>query len=64
MKIYDCFIYNNEELILDLRPEFSKNFVEKFIIVESKETHKKLKKNIFLIVKNLKILITKLNMYL
>ena len=48
MKIYDCFIYNNEELILDLRLNFLNKFVDKFIIVESKETHQgKEKKNFF-----------------
>ena len=47
MKIYDCFIYNNEELILDLRLNSLNNFVEKFIIVESKETHQGKKKENF-----------------
>jgi beta-1,4-mannosyl-glycoprotein beta-1,4-N-acetylglucosaminyltransferase len=39
MKIFDCFMYFNEDLILEIRlNELCKN-VEKFIIVESNYTH-------------------------
>ena len=48
MKIYDCFMYNNEELILDLRLNYLDKYVEKFIIAESKYDHQgNLKKNFF-----------------
>ena len=30
MSIYDCFIYNNEELILDLRLNYLSKYVKKF----------------------------------
>ena len=40
MKIYDCFMYHNEEVILDLRLNFLNEFVDFFIIVESKYNHK------------------------
>ena len=39
MKIYDCFMYNNEKLILDLRLNHLNEYTEKFIIVESKYDH-------------------------
>ena len=40
MKIYDCFMYHNEDVILDLRLNFLNEFVDFFIIVESKYNHK------------------------
>ena len=50
MKIFDCFMYFDEELILDLRLNILNNFVDYFVIVESKYNHKgekrKLKFNI------------------
>ena len=39
MKIIDCFIYNNEDLILDLRLNTLDQYVDKFVIVESKFNH-------------------------
>ena len=30
MKIYDCFMYNNEKLILDLRLNHLNEYTEKF----------------------------------
>ena len=48
MKIYDCFMYNNEKLILDLRLNHLNEYAEKFIIVESKYDHQgKIKKEFF-----------------
>ena len=45
MKIYDCFLYNDENEILEIRLNTLNNFVDKFIIVESKVNHQgKLKK--------------------
>lgn len=48
MNIFDCFIYNNEELILDLRLSCLNNYVKKFIIIESRYTHQGERKNNFL----------------
>ena len=39
MKIIDCFMYFNEDLIADLRFHQLNEFVDKFIVVESKFTH-------------------------
>lgn len=38
-KVYDCFVFNDEFNILDLRLELLNDKVDKFIIVESKQTH-------------------------
>ena len=39
MKIYDCFIYFDEDLLLDVRLNILDKFVDKFVIVESKFSH-------------------------
>ena len=39
MKIFDCFIYFDEDLLLDLRLNTLDKFVDKFVIVESNLTH-------------------------
>ena len=61
MNIFDCFTYNNEDLILDLRLNYLNKYVKKFIIVESKFTHQGNEKKKFL---NLKNMLIKLNIIL
>ena len=39
MKIFDCFLYNNEDLILDIRLNSLDKHIYKFVIVESKFDH-------------------------
>ena len=39
MKIFDCFIYFDEDLLLDLILNTLNDFVDKFIIVEADTTH-------------------------
>jgi beta-1,4-mannosyl-glycoprotein beta-1,4-N-acetylglucosaminyltransferase len=39
MKIFDCFMYFNEDLILEIRLNELYKYVEKFIIIESNYTH-------------------------
>ena len=34
MKIFDCFMYFDESLLLDLRLNYLDKFVDKFIIIE------------------------------
>ena len=50
MKIFDCFMYFDEDLILDLRLNTLNKFIDYFVIVESIYNHKgekrKLKFNI------------------
>jgi len=40
MKIYDCFMYFDEEIVLDLRLNTLDRYVDYFVIVESIFTHK------------------------
>ena len=40
MKIFDCFMYFDEELVVDVRLNTLNEFVDYFVIVESKFTHK------------------------
>jgi beta-1,4-mannosyl-glycoprotein beta-1,4-N-acetylglucosaminyltransferase len=46
MKIYDCFMYFDEDLILDLRLNILDKYVDYFVIVESMFTHKGDKRNL------------------
>ena len=39
MKIFDCFMYFDEEMILDLRLNILDKYVDYFVVVESKFTH-------------------------
>ena len=40
MKIFDCFMYFDEEVVLDVRLNILNKLVDYFVIVESKFTHK------------------------
>ena len=40
MKIFDCFMYFDEEIVVDVRLNTLNEFVDYFIIVESRFTHK------------------------
>ena len=40
MKIFDCFMYFNEDVVLDLRLNILDKYVDYFVIVESNFTHK------------------------
>ena len=39
MKIYDCFMYFDEDLILDIRFNILNKYVDYFVIVESRFNH-------------------------
>ena len=45
MKIYDCFMYFDEDLILEIRLNYLSNFIDKFIIIESSFNHRGEKRN-------------------
>ena len=48
MKIYDCFQFFDEEMLLDLRLNILDKYVDKFVITEATYTHNgKSKKLIF-----------------
>ena len=40
MKIYDCFMYFDEEIVVDIRLNYLNQYVDYFVIVESCYTHK------------------------
>ena len=46
MKVYDCTLYYDEDLILDLRLNILSKYIDKFIICESKYTHSGRKKKL------------------
>tara|TARA_B110001452_G_C15107373_1_gene386067 strand:- start:57 stop:842 length:786 start_codon:yes stop_codon:yes gene_type:complete len=46
MKIFDCFLYNGEKIVLDIRLNTLSKYIEKFIIVESKYDHQGNKKKL------------------
>ena len=46
MNIYDCFMYFDEDLLLDIRLNHLDKFVNKFVIVEANYTHNGNKKQL------------------
>ena len=46
MNIYDCFMYFDEDLLLDLRLNSLNKFVKKFVISEATYTHNGSKKDL------------------
>ena len=53
MKLYDCFMYYDEDIVVDIRLNCLDPYVDKFIIVESKFTHSGKKGIYYLILINL-----------
>ena len=39
MKIYDCFMYSDEEMLLDIRLNSLDKFVDRFVIAEASYYH-------------------------
>ena len=54
MSIYDCFMYFNEDLLLDLRLNLLNKHVKKFVIVEANYTHSGKAKKFNFDIKNFK----------
>ena len=52
MNIYDCFMYFDEDMILDLRLNLLDKYVKKFIITESTFLHSGNKKKLNFDIKN------------
>ena len=46
MKIVDCFMYFDEDLLLELRLKELDKYISKFVIVESKFTHSGIKRKL------------------
>ena len=45
-KIFDCFMFNNETMLLEIRLNILNEYVDYFVVVESAETHSGLKKKL------------------
>ena len=54
MNIYDCFMYFDEDLLLDLRLNSLNKFVKKFVITEAAYTHNGSKKKLNFDIKKFK----------
>ena len=52
MKIFDCFMYFDEDVVLDVRMNTLNQYVDYFVIVESLFTHKGEKRNLNFDIKN------------
>ena len=46
MKIFDCFMYFDEDVVLDVRLNTLNEYVDYFVIVESRFTHRGDKRNL------------------
>ena len=54
MKIFDCFMFFDEEMLLDFRLNYLNNYVDKFVIVESLFTHSGSKRKLLFDINNYK----------
>ena len=54
MNIYDCFMYFDEDLLLDIRLNHLNKFVHKFVITEANYTHNGSKKKLNFDINNFK----------
>ncbi len=54
MNIYDCFMYYDEDLLLDIRLNVLSKYVKKFVITEATYTHNGSKKNLNFNINNFK----------
>ncbi len=52
MKVFDCFMFYDEEMLLDVRLNTLDKYIDKFIIVESNHTHSGKKRNLVFDIKN------------
>ena len=44
MQIFDCFMFSDEKMLLDIRLNVLNDYVDEFIIVESKYKHNERKR--------------------
>ena len=54
MKIFDCFMYFDEDTVLDLRLNYLNKYVDKFVIIEAEYNHKGEKRKPKFDIKNFK----------
>ena len=63
MRIFDCFMFCDEEMLLDIRLNILNKFVDKFIIVESVYTHSGKKRDLVFNIENYKKFKDKIKYY-
>ena len=61
MKIFDCFMFYDEEMLLDVRLNTLDKYIDKFIIVESNHTHSGKKRNLVFDIKKYRKLENKID---
>ena len=61
MNIYDCFMYFDEDMLLDLRLNVLNDYVKKFVITEATYTHNGSKKKLNFDINNFKKFKDKIN---
>ena len=61
MKVYDCFMYYDEDIVVDIRLNCLDLYVDKFVIVESKFTHSGKKRNLLFDINKFKQFKDKIN---
>ena len=61
MKLFDCFMYNNEDIVLEVRLNTLAKYVHKFVIVESRYDHQGNKKKLNFRLKKFKKFKNKIN---
>ena len=64
MKVYDCFMYCDEDLIVDIRLNCLDAYVDKFVIVESKFTHSGKKRDLLFNINKFKYFKNKISYYI
>ena len=61
MKVYDCFMYYDEDMVVDIRLNCLDAYVDKFVIVESKFTHSGKKRDLLFDINKFKQFKDKIN---
>ena len=64
MQVFDCFMYYNEDTILDLRLNYLDKYVDYFIIVESTFNHRVQEKKLNFDINNFKKFKQKIKYYI
>ena len=63
MKIFDCFMFYDEEMLLDIRLNTLDKFIDKFIVVESMFTHSGKKRDLLFDIKKFQKFKDKINYF-
>jgi len=63
MKVYDCFMYYDEDTVVDIRLNCLNAFVDKFVIVESEFTHSGKKRDLLFDINKFKYFKDKINYF-